>query len=88
MAEGARLESVFTGNRNVGSNPTPSAITDGAGTGSICPITYRGMSAYARFGEHAPNGRYEPIKLNRLGIKFVAAGSQSFFSRTGKRMRG
>ena len=25
MAEGARLESVFTGNRNVGSNPTPSA---------------------------------------------------------------
>jgi hypothetical protein len=23
--EGARLESVFTGNRNVGSNPTPSA---------------------------------------------------------------
>ena len=26
MAEGARLESVFTGNRNVGSNPTPSAI--------------------------------------------------------------
>ena len=27
MAEGARLESVFTGNRNVGSNPTPSAKT-------------------------------------------------------------
>ena len=27
MAEGARLESVFTGNRNVGSNPTPSAST-------------------------------------------------------------
>ena len=26
MAEGARLESVFTGNRNVGSNPTLSAI--------------------------------------------------------------
>src|SRR5258708_16745544 len=26
VAEGARLESVFTGNRNVGSNPTPSAI--------------------------------------------------------------
>src|SRR5499427_10607689 len=25
VAEGARLESVFTGNRNVGSNPTPSA---------------------------------------------------------------
>ena len=25
MVEGARLESVFTGNRNVGSNPTPSA---------------------------------------------------------------
>ena len=27
MAEGARLESVFTGNRNVGSNPTPSATS-------------------------------------------------------------
>ena len=27
VAEGARLESVFTGNRNVGSNPTPSAKT-------------------------------------------------------------
>jgi hypothetical protein len=27
VAEGARLESVFTGNRNVGSNPTPSART-------------------------------------------------------------
>ena len=27
VAEGARLESVFTGNRNVGSNPTPSATT-------------------------------------------------------------
>ena len=25
MAEGARLESVYTGNRIVGSNPTPSA---------------------------------------------------------------
>ena len=26
MAEGARLESVFTGNRNAGSNPAPSAM--------------------------------------------------------------
>jgi hypothetical protein len=26
VVEGARLESVFTGNRNVGSNPTLSAI--------------------------------------------------------------
>src|SRR5215470_17873267 len=28
VAEGARLESVFTGNRNVGSNPTPSATAN------------------------------------------------------------
>jgi hypothetical protein len=28
VAEGARLESVFTGNRNVGSNPTPSATSE------------------------------------------------------------
>src|SRR5580704_17540656 len=27
VAEGARLESVYTGNRIVGSNPTPSAIS-------------------------------------------------------------
>jgi hypothetical protein len=30
VAEGARLESVFTGNRNVGSNPTPSATFSGS----------------------------------------------------------
>jgi hypothetical protein len=28
VVEGARLESVFTGNRNVGSNPTPSATVE------------------------------------------------------------
>jgi hypothetical protein len=28
VAEGARLESVYTGNRIVGSNPTPSAKTN------------------------------------------------------------
>jgi hypothetical protein len=28
VAEGARLESVYTGNRIVGSNPTPSAKAD------------------------------------------------------------
>ena len=37
MAEGARLESVFTGNRNVGSNPTPSAS-----------VLFRGGSPYFR----------------------------------------
>ena len=31
MAEGARLESVYTGNRIVGSNPTPSAKADSVG---------------------------------------------------------
>ena len=31
MAEGARLESVFRGNSNVGSNPTLSAISLGSG---------------------------------------------------------
>jgi hypothetical protein len=30
VAEGARLESVYTGNRIVGSNPTPSARASGA----------------------------------------------------------
>jgi hypothetical protein len=35
VAEGARLESVYTGNRIVGSNPTPSA------TVSFNPVLYR-----------------------------------------------
>jgi hypothetical protein len=35
VAEGARLESVFTGNRNVGSNPTPSA--------NICSQMFAGV---------------------------------------------
>jgi hypothetical protein len=36
VAEGARLESVYTGNRIVGSNPTPSA-TDPKGRDSPEP---------------------------------------------------
>ena len=35
MAEGARLESVYTGNRIVGSNPTPSAMTSGVRPGDM-----------------------------------------------------
>ena len=41
MAEGARLESVFTGNRNVGSNPTPSAKPLVA----FCPDLYRSQDS-------------------------------------------
>src|SRR6185312_9041789 len=37
VAEGARLESVYTGNRIVGSNPTPSAI-DPSGPRSPPPL--------------------------------------------------
>jgi hypothetical protein len=40
VAEGARLESVFTGNRNVGSNPTPSAS-----------VLFQGVSLYFRMLE-------------------------------------
>jgi hypothetical protein len=42
VAEGARLESVFRGNSNVGSNPTLSAITFSKRTGleSIPEIIY------------------------------------------------
>ena len=39
MAEGARLESVFTGNRNVGSNPTPSATFPSEKNVSVCTIS-------------------------------------------------
>src|SRR6185437_5066280 len=41
VAEGARLESVFTGNRNVGSNPTPSAKPLVA----FCPDLYRSQDS-------------------------------------------
>jgi hypothetical protein len=44
VAEGARLESVFTGNRNVGSNPTPSATI-------LCELTpTRGFARRQRKG--------------------------------------
>jgi hypothetical protein len=38
VAEGARLESVYTGNRIVGSNPTPSATSE-SGIVHSCPMT-------------------------------------------------
>ena len=48
MAEGARLESVFRGNSNVGSNPTLSAI----------PVkTARAISEQARITSSADYGR-------------------------------
>src|SRR5262245_9129200 len=44
VAEGARLESVYTGNRIVGSNPTPSAkINDFASTAARTFLDSRGL---------------------------------------------
>jgi hypothetical protein len=48
VAEGARLESVFTGNRNVGSNPTPSANFQ-------CQVLYLLQLFFAR--QFGPNFR-------------------------------
>jgi hypothetical protein len=48
VAEGARLESVYTGNRIVGSNPTPSAIFVSNFNwlwGDACRLTHGGCSA-------------------------------------------
>ena len=41
MVEGARLESVFRGNSNVGSNPTLSATSEFVRTGHIGNRTFR-----------------------------------------------
>ena len=54
MAEGARLESVFTGNRNVGSNPTPSATFLGNAFSSRPPpaqtaLHWRGLAVGALY---------------------------------------
>ena len=53
MAEGARLESVFTGNRNVGSNPTPSASPAADNFGFVAPtkiIVFAKTASGARLG--------------------------------------
>jgi hypothetical protein len=48
VAEGARLESVFTGNRNVGSNPTPSATSEqNLGLGRPPEVRYQAAESVA-----------------------------------------
>ena len=55
MAEGARLESVFRGNSNVGSNPTLSAITCSDENFDIDPPT--------RYTKALQNLRIDPGRL-------------------------
>ena len=52
MAEGARLESVFAGNRNAGSNPAPSANWH---SGSVPPPDHFHILAADNFDEGLPN---------------------------------
>jgi hypothetical protein len=44
VAEGARLESVYTGNRIVGSNPTPSATVASYPDFIVCSEGYQGST--------------------------------------------
>jgi hypothetical protein len=38
--------------------------------------------------EHAPNGRDQPIELDRLGVELVAPRGERLFALAGERMRG
>ena len=53
MAEGARLESVYTGNRIVGSNPTPSATSEQKGHAGRSRFYARGARLDMGFDELA-----------------------------------
>ena len=67
MVEGARLESVFRGNSNVGSNPTLSA--------SLESITYRKLMKLAytcvqwALGKPASTGRHAQTQPRELAAK-------------------
>lgn len=52
MVYGARLESVFTGNRNVGSNPIPSAINFDA-TASLLKLPHAKAQRAGGFARQA-----------------------------------
>jgi hypothetical protein len=75
VAEGARLESVFTGNRNVGSNPTPSAKKAHFCSISASFFPYLQMSL--RYGSRCPRA------LRRRGggrvVYYVALGTDRFY---------
>jgi hypothetical protein len=76
VAEGARLESVYTGNRIVGSNPTPSAILLRAD--ALRRIGGRRREA-GRFG-HARANRmpYRPGQSSRVASSAPRAREPSF----------
>lgn len=64
MAEGARLESVYTGNRIVGSNPTPSAKPSQQPILRL-PLT-RLISAYFGFSDAEPQDSDKPSASDNL----------------------
>jgi hypothetical protein len=82
VVEGARLESVFTGNRNVGSNPTPSASI------SIISMSY---IEHGNFPTPDPTNRYYGrahwrtettcfLVLGRCGWHRLRSGSRPQFA--------
>jgi hypothetical protein len=56
VAEGARLESVYTGNRIVGSNPTPSARTP-------CALVHPHSPTSAQAAAKTTTGQVQPSKM-------------------------
>ena len=63
MAEGARLESVFRGNSNVGSNPTLSAIQSAAQRIILCSGR-----------ESRATGRFSPFHETKLASEQQSNG--------------
>ena len=79
MAEGARLESVFTGNRNVGSNPTPSA-TRIASLARFSARIVRPVDNLNSFVSRAGLGGQAPGVLGRARSLTKVKAIQRFFT--------
>ena len=76
MAEGARLESVFRGNSNVGSNPTLSASTNHFN--NIDYYDTVGDTENGRYGIiHEPRNQSDETSQNLCGPSLLSRGAIS-----------
>lgn len=80
MAEGARLESVYTGNRIVGSNPTLSAMLENLKL-LVCPAlklksqVYRDSDAGAESGDLASRAASTFSGVNGSAVRLAPVAS-------------
>ena len=77
MVEGARLESVFRGNSNVGSNPTRTASRDSriktASSLAFCRLMSSGCASLADDAEHVSPDRASELTTRALRFQSIAA---------------